>query len=64
MDQETPDKYERLLGIYQDIDVEERRYKDKIIAADKILESILDEANPEDNILIFLIMVLIPTMER
>ncbi len=51
--QETPDKYERLLGIFEDADVEERRYKDKLITVDKILASILDEANPEDNIIIF-----------
>lgn len=51
--QETPDKYERLLGIYQDADIEQRRYKDKLITADKILCSILEEANPEDNILVF-----------
>ena len=50
---EDPDKYERLLSIFDDIEIEQRRYKDKLIRVDKILGSILDEADPEDNILIF-----------
>ena len=50
---DTPDKYERLLGIYADLDIEQRRYKDKIQMVDNILGELLNTCNPNDNIVIF-----------
>ena len=48
---DTPDKYERLLGIYENLDIEQRRYKDKIQMVDNILGVLLSTCDPNDSTL-------------
>ena len=46
-------KYERLIGAYNDREVEIRRYLDKLIELDRILGTLLERINEIDNLILF-----------
>ena len=50
---DIPDKHERLLGVYEDLDRERRRYMDKMQVIDSILGDLLDRIDDNDNIVLF-----------
>ena len=50
---DIPDKHERLLGVYEDLDRERRRYMDKMQIIDSILGDLLERIDENDNIVLF-----------
>ena len=50
---DIPDKHERLLGVYEDLDRERRRYMDKMQVIDSILGHLLERIDENDNIVLF-----------